>query len=53
MQQRTEAGKWQYLKTEKTPVVGREEMESSLLKAKGGEDSRNEFSLVRKHGSEV
>ena len=53
MQQRTEAGEWQYLKTEKTPVVGQEEMESSLLKAKGGEDSRNEFSLVRKHGSEV
>ena len=53
MQQRTEAGEWQYLKTEKTPVVGKEEMESSLLKAKGGENSRNEFSLVRKHGSEV
>ena len=29
MQQRTEAGEWQYLKTEKTPVVGKEEMESS------------------------
>lgn len=53
MQQRTEVGEWQYLRAEKTPVVGREEMESSVLKAGEGEDSRNEFSLERKHGSEV
>lgn len=44
---------WRYLRAEKTPVIGREEMESSVLKAEEGEDSRNEFSLERKHSSEV
>lgn len=37
----------------RTTPIGRGEMESSVLKVKEGEGFRNEFSLVRKHRSEV
>ena len=54
MHQRTEVGKWKPIRAvEKAPIVGREETESSVLKVKEGEDSKNEFSLVRKRGSDV
>lgn len=49
MQLRTEVGEWQPVRTEeKAPIVGREEMESSVLKGREGEDFRNEFSSVRR-----